>query len=198
MKILILILLLPFSSIAQSFEGAWGLKWGINMDSAISIIKMEKGIIPVINKTDTISTLVYSKAKWGIKSSSMTRLEFLNNHLYAVYAFFIPDVPAEFIETYGYLKKMISNKYGFPQKDIEDYKEPYSVKDAENKKAYAILSGYGTLACVWNFSISPNTEEIGNIILNFSKDSGIVLWYKDGDVSKSVSEGINKKIMRDF
>ncbi len=198
MKKIIFILLIPVITYGQNFEGAWGLKWGVSLDSAINIIKQEKGISPEIKKTDTTTTLIYMKAKWGIEASLFTRLEFYKNKLYTIYAFFVPDEGYKFMTTYKYLKSSISDKYSLPQKDMEMYKEPYTKEDPDNKKIYAILNGFGIAVCIWNFSITPNSEETGNIILMIDKNAGVILQYRDGDISKMVMEKNNQKNRKDF
>lgn len=198
MKKIIFILLIPVITYGQNFEGAWGLKWGVSLDSAIKIIKQEKGISPEIKKTDTTTTLIYKNAKWGVESSLFTRLEFYKNKLYTIYAFFFPDDGYKFIPIYKYLKKTISEKYSLPQIDVEEYKEPYTKEDPDNKKLYAILNGYGTIGCIWNFSNEPNSEKNVNIGLSLSKDVGIMLSYEDGDISKVVRKMENQKSRKDF
>lgn len=197
MKSFLLFLLIPALSYGQELEGAWGLKWGISVDSAITKIKETKGYTSQIKKTDSTTTLIFMNAKWGFETSAVTRLEFYKGKFYSSIAIFIPDRGDQLIKVYNVLKNTITEKYFAPQKDVEEYKENFNKEDPDNKKGYAILKGYALIGCSWNFD-SLNSQNASTITLNVNKDSGIILWYQDGKMSKIVDGQVSQKAQSDF
>ncbi len=198
MRKLILGLLIPVFTHAQKLEGVWELKWGTSVDSAITIIKESKGYTPQLKKTDTTVTLIFMNSKWGFETSTFTRLEFYKDKLYSAIAFFTPDTPDEYFKLYTALKNSITEKYFTPQMDKEEFSQPFTKDDPNNKKMYAILKGYAHVGCSWDFSLASKFENNGVIALTITNDSGIILWYRDGNISNIVSKQVDEKAKKDF
>lgn len=198
MKIILLILLLPFSVSSQNLEGVWELKWGISVDSAINSIKKKKGYTPEIIKTDTTTTLLFKNAQWGFQTSNLTRLEFYKDKLYSAYGFFTPANPEDYLDVYNSIKRSISQKYFLPTEEKEEYKPPFKDSDSNKMKVYAILKGYATIVCSWTFTTEPKDKNVGFIGLTITKDIGIILLYQDGNLSEIINKQATNQALKDF
>jgi hypothetical protein len=198
MKKIIIILLIPVFTQAQKLDGAWGLTWGISVDSTIKIIKENKGYTPEIQRSDTLTDLIFTNVKWGLETSISTRVQFYKDSLYSIVGHFIPTEPEEFFKTYKSLKNSITEKYFAPQRDIEEYKKPYTKDDSDTKKVHAILNGYGNVECAWEFLLASKFENNGLIALKITSDWGIVLWYQDGKISEIINKQVYHKLNDDF
>lgn len=198
-KLIALMMLVATTATAQTSEiyGLIGVPFGATRSECDSIIlsrSRQRNILHNESYSITYTNVVY--AEWN---DALAMFKFnLQNKMYHGGIALTVNSDRDIFQVYRELRKIMIEKYGIPEANLEQWKKPYDSSDENTYGMSALAGGYVTFVCQWN-NVPGMSADTGRWIqLKMDSEKSIYIVVDDFDLGKEFKDAKTQKQKNDL